>query len=237
MFFFLYLTSSVSLVKRLPLQTSQVMYTVGKKCISTAMTPLPSQVSHRPPPRSCLTLKEKRFGFHSRARASRVSAKRSRIKVNEPAYVAGLERGVRPIGDWSMSMARLKCSLPSNLAALSVLLERYFLSKRARKFSCKISYRKDDLPEPDTPVTATIRPSGTSTSRFFILNTEPPFILREPLSFSRRASGTSIAFSPRRYESVTEPLSFFLAERSLSTQPSATICPPCTPAPGPMSTK
>src|SRR3989344_1763154 len=84
MFFFLYLTSSVSLVKRLPLHTSQVTYTVGKKCISTAIVPLPSQVSHRPPPRSCLTLKEKRFGFHPRARASLASANSSRIKVNEP---------------------------------------------------------------------------------------------------------------------------------------------------------
>src|SRR3989344_5038594 len=139
MFFFLYLTSSVSLVKRLPLQTSQVMYTVGKKCISTAMTPLPSQVSHRPPPRSCLTLKEKRLAFHPRARASDVCAKSSRTNVNDPVYVAGFERGVRPIGDWSMSMARLWCSLPSNLAALCVLFERYFLSNRTRKFSCKIS--------------------------------------------------------------------------------------------------
>ena len=34
---------------------------------------------------------------------------KSRIGVNRPVYVAGLERGVRPIGDWSMSMTLSTC--------------------------------------------------------------------------------------------------------------------------------
>src|SRR3989344_2490138 len=84
MFFFLYLTSSVSLVKRLPLQTSQVTYTVGRKCISTAITPLPSQVSHRPPPRSCLTLKEKRSGSPPGGRAPPAPENARRKKESEP---------------------------------------------------------------------------------------------------------------------------------------------------------
>jgi len=33
--------------------------------------------------------------------------------VNMPVYVAGFERGVRPIGDWSMSMDLSRCSRPS----------------------------------------------------------------------------------------------------------------------------
>src|SRR5207302_777524 len=33
--------------------------------------------------------------------------------VNIPVYVAGLLRGVRPIGDWSMSIALSRCSRPS----------------------------------------------------------------------------------------------------------------------------
>jgi len=37
-----------------------------------------------------------------RARASLVSAKSSRTKVQAPVYVAGFDRGVRPIGDWSI---------------------------------------------------------------------------------------------------------------------------------------
>src|SRR3990167_10776516 len=121
MFFFLYLTSSVSLVKRLPLHTSHVTYTVGKKCISTAMVPLPSHVSQRPP----FTLKENLPGPHPRRRASAVSANRSRIKVNEPVYVAGFERGVRPIADWSIRTVRERYSVPVKLSQLKISAVRY----------------------------------------------------------------------------------------------------------------
>ena len=37
-------------------------------------------------------------------RASGVSENSSRIGSNAPVYVAGLLRGVRPIGDWSMTI-------------------------------------------------------------------------------------------------------------------------------------
>src|SRR3989338_11255062 len=95
-FFFLYLTSSVSFIKRLPLHTSQVTYTVGKKCISTATKPLPWHASQRPP----FTLKEKRPGAQPRARASSLIANMSRICVHAPVYVAGLGGGGRPIRLW-----------------------------------------------------------------------------------------------------------------------------------------
>src|SRR6185295_12456831 len=107
MFFFLYFTVRVSLSNRLPLQTSQVTYTVGKKCISTAISPLPSQASQRPP----LTLNEKRLAFQPRRRASSVVANRSRMWVKAPVYVAKFERGVRPMGDWSIRIARERYSV------------------------------------------------------------------------------------------------------------------------------
>src|SRR3989344_4200419 len=126
-FFFLYLTSRVSFSKRLPRHTSQVTYTVGRKCISTAIVPLPWQVSQRPP----FTLNENRPGPHPRKRASTVSENKSRINVNEPVYVAGFERGVRPIADWSMSTVRARYSVPVKLSQLKISFVRYLYSRRA----------------------------------------------------------------------------------------------------------
>jgi hypothetical protein len=41
-----------------------------------------------------------------------VRENRSRIGSNSPVYVAGFERGVRPIGDWSMLMILSTWSSP-----------------------------------------------------------------------------------------------------------------------------
>jgi len=62
----LYFTSSVSRLYRLPLHTSQVTYTSGRKCISILICPSPAQFSHRPP----RTLNEKRPGWNPRILAS-----------------------------------------------------------------------------------------------------------------------------------------------------------------------
>src|SRR3990167_9669741 len=121
MFLFLYFTVRVSFSKRFPRHTSHVTYTVGRKCISTAIVPLPSHVSHRPP----FTLNENLPGPHPRRRASAVSAQRSRIKVNEPVYVAGFERGVRPIADWSIRTVRERYSVPVKLSQLKISAVRY----------------------------------------------------------------------------------------------------------------
>jgi len=59
------------------------------------MMPSPSHASHRPP----FTLKLNRPGLYPRIFASGKLANSSRMYVNMPVYVAGLERGVRPIGD------------------------------------------------------------------------------------------------------------------------------------------
>src|SRR3989344_7082246 len=135
MLFFLYFTSSVSFINLFPLHTSHVTYTVGKKCISTATRPFPWHASHRPP----LTLNEKRPGPHARAFASSDIANMSRIWVQAPVYVAGFERGVRPIGLWSIRMARPRESVPLNSAQLYVFALRYRLSKRACRLRCSIS--------------------------------------------------------------------------------------------------
>ena len=59
------------------------------------MVPSPEQFSQRPP----LTLKENRPCWYPRIFASLVSANKARILSKTPVYVAGFERGVRPIGD------------------------------------------------------------------------------------------------------------------------------------------
>src|SRR3990167_152579 len=200
MLFFWYFTSSVSFINRLPLHTSHVTYTVGKKCISTATRPLPWHASQRPP----LTLNEKRPGPHARARASSDIANMSRMCVHAPVYVAGFERGVRPIGDWSISIGRPRYSVPVNSFALYVLAVRYRLSKRACRLRCNISYRNVDFPEPETPETTTNFPSGTSTFRFSMLNLFAPRIFIFPRSAVRRFSGISIRISSLKYCKVLE---------------------------------
>ena len=67
------------------------------------LTPPPWQVSQRPP----FTLKEKRPGLYPRIDASGVLANKLLISLKTPVYVAGLERVVLPIGDWSISMTCL----------------------------------------------------------------------------------------------------------------------------------
>ena len=63
------------------------------------MIPSPEQASQRPP----LTLNEKRPFLYPRIFASLVLANKSRISSKTLVYVAGFERGVRPIGLWSIS--------------------------------------------------------------------------------------------------------------------------------------
>ena len=61
-----------------------------------------------------------------------------------------------------------------------------------------------DLPEPDTPVTATKQPSGISTSMFLRLCSRAPLTTSQSLSGRRRISGTGIARRPDRYCPVTD---------------------------------
>ena len=96
----LYFISNVSLLYLFPLQISHSTYTSAKKCISIFLTPSPSQFSHRPP----LTLNENLPGLYPLAADSFKPANQSRIGVKQPVYVAGLDLGVLPIGDWFISI-------------------------------------------------------------------------------------------------------------------------------------
>ena len=83
---------------------------------------------------------------------------RSRIWSNSLMYVAGFERGVRPIGDWSMSITLSSCSSPSIRSCAPGSAIAPFRSRPGR--SRRMSPTSELLPEPETPVTQTNRPSG-----------------------------------------------------------------------------
>ena len=110
-------------------------------------------------------------------------------------YVAGFERGVRPIGDWSMSITLSKHSIPSQLAC-SPGFTRVRLSRFASALKT-VSLTSVDLPEPETPVTVMNFPTGNSTSIPFRLCCEAPRTQKEPRSSTRR-SGTAISRLPER---------------------------------------
>ena len=80
-------------------------------------------------------------------------------------------------------------------------------------------------------MTATKRPIGKSTSICFRLCSAAPRTENQPLSSERR-SGTAISRVPARNCPVTD----FLFRCTFEASPSATTWPPCSPAPGPMST-
>ena len=61
-----------------------------------------------------------------------------------------------------------------------------------------------DLPEPDTPVTATKQPSGNSTSMFLRLCSRAPRTTSDSSAGLRRSSGTGIERLPDRYWPVID---------------------------------
>src|SRR3972149_8391461 len=149
--------------------------------------------------------------------------------VNAPVYVAGFERGVRPMGDWSTMIALFKYSRPSKLACApgsSFAFQKYLM--RARP---KISLTKDDLPDPETPETHTNFPSGIETSICFRLCSRAPFTTKyfvSPFSFCFPVGRTAIFLFPERYS----PVNVFDRKSSFGV-PENVIRPPCFPAPGP----
>src|SRR5690606_13816647 len=148
---------------------------------STLMYPSPSQVSQRPP----LTLNENRLALYRRFLASSVDAKTLRMPSNSPVYVAGLERGERPIGFWLIVTNRP--GAPSAFGALSAMLTSNEL-----------------LPDPDTPVIAVQAPSGTSTETFFRLCSSSPE--RRTVRPTGRGSGISGGLSGNMNGAVRDAL-------------------------------
>src|SRR5699024_10244624 len=149
---------------RFPSHTSQGTYTSGRKCISIFKIPSPRHASHLPP----LTLKLKRPFLYPRIFASFVSANTSRISSNTPVYVAGFDLGVRPIGAWLISITLSICSRPN---IFSCTPGRCFpLYKCLANDLYKISFTSVLFPEPETPVTAVIKPIGNLDRKSTRLN-------------------------------------------------------------------
>src|ERR1035437_7708144 len=91
--------SNVSRLYLLPLHFSHCTYTSGRKFISITRIPPPWHSSHRP----LFTLKENLPGVYPLILASGTCEKSCRTSLKKPQYVAGLLRGVRPIGLWSIA--------------------------------------------------------------------------------------------------------------------------------------
>ena len=89
------------------------------------------------------------------------------------------------------------------------------------------------FPLPLTPVTATKHPSGMRTSMFVRLCSRAPRTVIQLSPGSRRRSGTWIS---RCAGEVLPGDRAAASARIASRSPSATTSPPCSPAPGPMST-
>ena len=87
------------------------------------------------------------------------------------------------------------------------------------------------LPDPETPVTTVMIPSGISTSISLRLLTRAPRTLIHPEGFLR-SEGTGMNLVPLRYWPVIESGLAMIS----SAVPCATTRPPWEPAPGPMST-
>ncbi len=79
-------------------------------------------------------------------------------------YVAGFERGVRPMGAWSMEITLSIASRPviESHAPMGAVAE-YSLARAA---GSSVSMTRLDFPLPETPVTVVKRPSGMSTVTF-----------------------------------------------------------------------
>src|ERR1700729_1893780 len=116
-------------------------------------------------------------------------------------YVAGLDLGVRPIGDWSTEITLSSCSSPLiRLCAPARWRER---CRRLAAALYSTSLTSVDFPDPDTPVTQQNTPSGTLTSTLRRLCWETPSTLTYPEGRRRRA-GVSITRVPARNCPVSE---------------------------------
>ena len=140
-----------------------------------------------------------------------------------------MERGVRPIGLWSMLIILSICSSPR--ISLCFNGRSRAPCSLAASALYKMSLISVDLPLPLTPVTTVKSPIGICTSISFRLFPAAPIISILRSSGLRRRFGRGINFFPLRYWPVTEFSTFIIS----AAVPWATMVPPCSPAPGPMS--
>jgi hypothetical protein len=197
-------------------RVSQVTQTSARKCISTCSWPLPSHCAQRP----SATWNEKRPGVKPFCLANGVAANSSRI-VREGTgvgrRVARRRAADRALVDDDELERRFSPS------------RQCFAAVPSRSAGTSASMTSDDLPEPDTPVTAVKQPSGTSTSTPCRLCTCTPRSATWPERL-RRIAGIGIGSSPRSQLPVRQS-----PWRDFGRRAAATMRPPREPAPGPMS--
>src|SRR5215468_606897 len=113
------------------------------------MAPWPEQSSHLPPS----ILNEKRLGLYPRILDSGSCPNNARISSKILTYVAGIEREVLPIGDWSTSKTPSKKSAPETSLQVTELSAAFlFLTRLSRTAGRSTDLSRVLLPEPDTPV-------------------------------------------------------------------------------------
>ena len=95
-------------------------------------------------------------------------------------YVAGFERGVRPIGDWSMAISLSRCSSPS-MRSCSPGVAFAAVQIAAQRLDQDVVDQRAFARAADTPVTQTNAPSGISTSTFLRLLCRAPIDRRRPV--------------------------------------------------------
>ena len=123
------------------------------------------------------------------------------------------------------------CSIPS-IESCVPGVSSVPCSSRCRT-GASVPVTREDLPDPETPVTATMQPSGILTSRSWRLFCLAPFMTSHRSSWGLNlSSGRGISDLPDRYAPVM--LSSLVINSS--NVPLTTISPPSLPAPGPMST-
>ena len=129
-----------------------------------------------------------------------------------------------------MQMTLSRCSMPSILSYSPST--RWLFISLFDKAGYKISLTRDDFPLPLTPVTAVNTPMGNFALTFLRLFCFAPLTSMNLSPISLRLAGTGIDSLPVRYWPV------MLSSQAIisSIEPCATILPPWTPAPGPIST-
>ena len=88
-------------------------------------------------------------------------------------YVAGFERGVLPIGDWSILIILSMFSNPFTSLHFPGFSDAPFNSFAIVLYNT--SFTNVLFPEPETPVTQVKTPNGNLTFMFFRLCSTPPF--------------------------------------------------------------
>ncbi len=154
-------TDSVSASKRWPLHTSQSTFTSGRKFISTVRMPWPSQAGQRPP----AVLKEKRPARLAADAGFGGAGEHAADRIPE-AHVGG-RAGARCLADGRLVHFEHALDAVRRHAARCTAAAWPPCPCRASaraSSGCSTSSASVDLPEPETPVSAMSRPSGSSTS-------------------------------------------------------------------------